>query len=212
MDYDLVLMDCQLPGMDGYEATRLIRQPTTPVRNHDIAIIAMTAHSMAGDRENCLAAGMNDYVSKPVQPVVLEQAMERWTGGDTGDALVPPPELLPPAPEFARFDREELVERLMGDEDRARRVIGRFLEDIPKQLAALAEAISQTDPQAARLHAHAIKGAAANVGGGGIREVAWKLEQLGGEGDLAAAAVVLPELEASFERARPSMEQFYAEG
>jgi HPt (histidine-containing phosphotransfer) domain-containing protein len=165
---------------------------------------------MAGDRERCLAAGMNDYVCKPVQPVVLEQVIERWTEGERGDASAPQRDF-PPTTESTAFDREELVERLMGDEERARRIIGRFLEDIPKQLTALAEAISHTDPQAARMHAHAIKGAAANVGGNGIREVACKLEQLGSAGDLPAAAVALPELEASFECARTAMEQFCAE-
>jgi len=218
-DYDLVLMDCQMPGMDGYEATRLIRHLPTPVRNHEIPIVALTAHAMTGDREKCLAAGMNDYVSKPVQPAVLEQVIERWTVGHADAAAPrvepapqPEPQAAPPPAAAAPFDREDLVERLMGDEERARRIMDVFLADIPRQIAALAVAISETDPKSARLHAHSIKSAAANVGGRGIREVAWKLEQLGSAGDLATAAVVLPELEASFERARPAMERFCAEG
>ena len=76
--YDLVLMDCQMPEIDGYEATRWIRSGDSGARNPDIPIIAMTAHAMTGDRERCLAAGMNDYLSKPVQPKGLEQTLARW--------------------------------------------------------------------------------------------------------------------------------------
>ena len=80
-DYDLVLMDCQMPNMDGYEATRHIRQSSTPVRNHAIPIVAMTAHAMAGDREKCLEAGMIDYLTKPVDSRLLDRTIERWLTG-----------------------------------------------------------------------------------------------------------------------------------
>ena len=76
-DYDLVLMDCQMPEMDGYEATRVIRAPNSSVRNHNIPIIAMTANAMKGDREKCLAAGMDDYIAKPVDPQDLADLIER---------------------------------------------------------------------------------------------------------------------------------------
>lgn len=76
-DYSLVLMDCQMPGLDGYEATRIIRNENSPVRNHNIPIIAMTANAMHGDREKCLEAGMNDYVTKPVNMQVLADAIKR---------------------------------------------------------------------------------------------------------------------------------------
>ena len=77
-DYDLVLMDCQMPEMDGYNATRIIRSGNSPVRNPGIPVIAMTAHAMAGDKERCLECGMNDYVSKPVQVEQLARALEFW--------------------------------------------------------------------------------------------------------------------------------------
>ncbi|MBN1983504.1 MAG: response regulator [Chitinivibrionales bacterium] len=76
--YDLVLMDCQMPEMDGYEATRVIRNPTSSVLNHSIPIIALTAHTLQGDRDKCFAAGMNDYLSKPVKPKELAQCIAKW--------------------------------------------------------------------------------------------------------------------------------------
>ncbi len=79
--YDLVLMDCQMPEMDGFEATRRIRDPRTGVRNAAVPVVAMTAHAMDGDREACLAAGMDDYIAKPVRPQELLDTLTRWLGG-----------------------------------------------------------------------------------------------------------------------------------
>jgi PAS domain S-box-containing protein len=209
-DYDLVLMDCQLPEMDGYEASRRIRDPDTRVRNHNIPIVATTANAMSGDREKCLAAGMNGYVAKPLNPDALAQAIEEWTVG-----MPAPPERAPASPlgsnrdrTAAVFDEEEFVERLMGNEDLAQRIVRGFVDDMPHQLALLAQAVNSLDGNALRLAAHSIKGAAANVGGLEMSGIAWKLEQAGSAGDLTAAAATLPELLASFERVKPAMERF----
>jgi CheY-like chemotaxis protein/HPt (histidine-containing phosphotransfer) domain-containing protein len=210
-DYHLVLMDCQLPDLDGYEASCLIRQPATAVRNHNIPIIAMTAHAMAGDREKCLAAGMNDYLTKPIDPRALEQAIGRWIAGSASeirradeDAPAPPS----PAPTVAEFDPEDLLERLSGNEPLTRRVIARFLGDVPEQLRALARAVEAADSETAHRAAHSIKGAAANAGGPRVREAAGKLEQLSRDGDWTAATAMLRELSARFESVRPLMERF----
>jgi len=77
-DYDLVLMDCFMPEMDGYEATKIIRDINSAVRNHDIPIIALTANTMKGDREKCLKVGMNDYIAKPFKADELTKAIERY--------------------------------------------------------------------------------------------------------------------------------------
>jgi two-component system sensor histidine kinase/response regulator len=82
LSFDLVLMDCQMPVMDGYEATQRIRLPQSNVLNRKIPIIAMTANSMQGDREKCLAVGMDDFISKPVNPSKLQEALTRWLPKD----------------------------------------------------------------------------------------------------------------------------------
>jgi HPt (histidine-containing phosphotransfer) domain-containing protein len=165
---------------------------------------------MSGDREKCLAAGMNGYVAKPLNPDALAQAIEEWTVG-----MPAPPERAPASPlgsnrdrTAAVFDEEEFVERLMGNEDLAQRIVRGFVDDMPHQLALLAQAVNSLDGNALRLAAHSINGAAANVGGLEMSGIAWKLEQAGSAGDLTAAAATLPELLASFERVKPAMERF----
>ena len=211
-DYDVVLMDCQLPGIDGYETSRRIRQLDTAVRNHDIPIIAATANAMTGDREKCLAAGMDGYVSKPLRPDALERAIEEWTGGlrDGVEPAAPQP-LAATVTTAAAFDRESFVERVMGNEELACRIIRGFVDDMPVQIARLAEAVSAGDAQQVRMLAHSIKGAAASVDGLEMREAAWMLEQKGSSGDLTDAPAALPVLAASFERVKPVMERFCRE-
>ena len=77
IDYDLVLMDVQMPEMDGFEATRIIRSPKSNVKNHDVHIIATTAHAMTGDKVKCIEAGMDSYISKPIKPEKLKEAIEK---------------------------------------------------------------------------------------------------------------------------------------
>ncbi len=203
--YDLVLMDCQMPVMDGYEASRRIRHPDSAVRNREIPIIATTANAMTGDPEKCLESGMSGYVSKPLRPQALEEAIEEWTC----DILASPaPAHLPPPAPVAReaaalFDGKDFAERLMGNEDLERRILRVFMDDMPRQLMMLAQALNDADEDAVRLVAHSIKGAAGNVGGTEMREIAWKLEQCG-----SAATTALPDLMASFERTRPLMQRF----
>ncbi len=210
-DYDLVLMDCQLPDLDGYEATRLIRFETTPVRNHAIPIVAMTAHAMTGDREKCLAAGMNDYLSKPIEPGALERAIERWTqsaADRSPEGAEPRPPDLPATAGCSEFDPGDLLERVSGNVRLARRVTGRFLSDMPLQLAALSQAILSADMKAVTLAAHSIKGAAANVGSPVVTEAARRIEQQAKAGDLDGAGSMLPLLTASFENTRESLDRF----
>jgi hypothetical protein len=207
-DFDLVLMDCQLPVLDGYEATRLIRQPGSAVRQHQFPIIAMTAHALEGDAAKCLAAGMNDYLAKPVRPKLLEGMLDKWLLAPAVAQLSPvtlPPPVAPSAPRA--FDRDGLLERLTGDSALAHRVVSRFLDDMPRQLAALAEAVNGADPSRAHLIAHSIKGAADSAGGLRLTEVARSMEQLAKAGDLEGTRRLIPELAASLEGFRGEAEE-----
>jgi len=95
--YDLVLMDVQMPQMDGFEATGVIRDPASRVRNHHVPVIAMTAHAMKGDREKCLETGMDDYISKPVTALALNEILEKFLSGETAETVPAPGPKVPPA-------------------------------------------------------------------------------------------------------------------
>ena len=200
--YDLVLMDVQMPVMDGLEATRKIRDPLSAVRDHKIPIIAMTAHAMGGDRERCLEAGMNDYISKPVVPRILAEVLEKWLP-KTGRPNARQERAKQGGPSSKTrdivFDRAGLMSRLMNDEELAIVVIDGFLEDIPQQIKALKKYLEVNDVVSAERQAHSIKGASANVGGEALRAVANEMEKAGIDGDLNLIATLMPELEMQFE-------------
>jgi CheY-like chemotaxis protein/HPt (histidine-containing phosphotransfer) domain-containing protein len=208
-DYNLVLLDCQLPDLDGYEVARLVRRPETPVRNHDVPIVAMTAYALPGDQQKCLDAGMNGYVPKPVQPADLKQALEQCLVAESqrspAAGLSPASATTPPA---AAFNPVDLIDRLMGDEQLAARVVAQCLKDIPVQLASLAEALRRADAKTAQRAAHTIRGAAATAGGTQLSRHAEQMEKLGEAGDLAALAELLPGFNAQFEAAREEMSRF----
>ena len=213
--YDLVLMDVQMPEMDGLEATRHIRDPKSAVKRHDVPIIAMTAHAMQGDRERCLDAGMNDYVTKPVSPQTLADALERWLPRDDAAALAHPatgPGAASPAAVRASdvpvFDRAGMLARLMDDEDLARVVADGFLADAPKQVEALRDSLAAGDGPAVLRQAHTLKGASAAVGGEALRAVAFEMEQAADAGDLAAVTARLPDLETQLARLSDAMRAF----
>ncbi len=210
--YTLVLTDCEMPEMDGYQLTRLIRDPTSQVLNPAIPIIAVTAHSLFGAREKCLAAGMNDYLAKPMRLELLAEVLARWmdspglpAAATTFSETAPQPEK---PPDESLFDADDLVERMMGNEDLARRIARSFVDSMPGQLAALADAIGRSDPRGTMLAAHTIKGAAANAGGVSLQKLAGKLEKLAEAGALARASELLPELAATFRSVKPVMESF----
>ncbi len=215
LPYDLVLMDVQMPVMDGLEATRRIRDPRSAVRNHDVPVIAMTAHVMQGDREKCLNAGMNDYVSKPVSPEALVRALKKWLPDDTAvtreqfpgehEALV---SANASGAEPPLFDRAGVMARLMDDEDLARTIVEGFLEDVPRQIEALKGYLEAGDAASAERQAHTIKGASANLGGEALRAAAFEMEKAGKAGNLDAVRACLPELVNQFALLREAMNEF----
>jgi len=217
--YDLVLMDCQMPRMDGYEASRRIRAREGGARR--VPVIAMTAHTMVGDREKCLDAGMDDYIAKPVSPEVVLDVLERWLpAGESGaheyvsvtegarlEAGSQP--VSPQAPfSPSAWDSSVLKERLMGDDDLMREVLLDFLGDIPGKVRALENAVADEDAVAARSLAHAIKGAAGNVGGDWLQTAALEVEQLCMAGDIEGAAAPMETLRREFGQIECEIERF----
>jgi PAS domain S-box-containing protein len=202
LPYDLVLMDVQMPEMDGLEATRRIRDPLSKVRKHDIPIIAMTAHAMAHDHQLCLDAGMNGYLSKPIDPRSLVQALQTW---------LPAPSEVPASPvstvaveasahdPTTIYDPVSLLARMLGDQELLETVLEVFLEDMPKQIDALSEFITQGKTLQAGRQAHTIKGAASNISAEALRAVASDMEKAGNADDIRALQAHLPILRQQFE-------------
>jgi len=187
--FDAVLMDVQMPEMDGFESTAVIRQreQTTGGR---IPIIAMTAHAMKGDRERCLEAGMDGYISKPLQPDTLYAAVEsRCTG--TSAAGAPAAASEGPVP----FDRDVLHKTFGDDDALLKEVIGVFLEACPGWQAEIRAAIDAGDASRLRIAAHTLKGAVSHFGARGAYGAAHQLERMGRERKLQGAAAACTALE-----------------
>jgi HPt (histidine-containing phosphotransfer) domain-containing protein len=210
-----------MPEMDGFEATGHIRDPGSRVRDHRVPIIAMTAHAMQGDRQRCLDAGMDDYLTKPVSPQALADVLDRWLPREDVSSTT----LQPGAPDGTGvggpahvamhevhdtepivFDRAGMLERLMGDEDLARSVSQGFLEDAPRQIDALRDFLAAGDVAGAVRQVHTLKGASAAVGAEALRSVALRMETAGRAADLGALQEELPALETEFGRVARAME------
>jgi two-component system sensor histidine kinase/response regulator len=203
--YDVVLMDCQMPVMDGYDATREIRNLQSNVLNHNVPIIAMTAHVMKGDREKCLAAGMVDYISKPINPGKLLKAVERWL--DNSKKSQPDETRKKVAPVNKVFDSKGYFERLMGDKDLACKILDEFIADVPLLFQALKEAIDSGDANSIREQAHSLKGASGNVGAMALERIVHQVELAGKVNDLTKADALFPELKMQFENLRKALSQ-----
>ena len=156
--YDIVLMDVQMPELGGFDATRLIRERERTEGGH-VPILALTARAMKGDREACLVAGMDGYISKPIRPAELFAAMAELVAPPAGPAPAEPdiPVSFSEVPEL-----EPLRERFLADRELWQMVATTFLEEAPAQLAAVAEAVAQAHPRAMFEAAHKLKGSVAN--------------------------------------------------
>jgi len=188
--FDLVLMDLQMPVMSGIDATIAIRLRERGTGRH-VRIVAMTARAMDSDRERCLAAGMDGYLSKPIDPAMLFAVVER---GDEGDSGHETPRAEPPAAGPLTFDEDALRHRLSGNQELMSDVICVFLEDLPARLAAITDAVAACDAAALRAAAHALKGAAGNLSAGGLFEAAHMLERVAAESHMEAADAALRRL------------------
>ena len=210
--YDLVLMDCQMPDMDGFEATAAIRTREAQTGGH-IPIVAMTAHAMQGARERCLAAGMDDYMSKPVAVEELKRMLQKWTPAATApcDALsLPTPAVsLPASGQASPIDTTTFAAlQALADEDTPTFVltlVEEFLRDATAYLAAVCCAAEAADATALERTAHTLKSASTNLGALGMAALCQQLQELGHTGTVAGATELLPQLTDEFLRVRQAM-------
>ncbi len=181
-DFDVVLMDVQMPVMDGFTATAVIRDPQSTVLRHDIPVIAMTAHAMKSDRERCLAEGMNGYVSKPFTAATLIGALVELFGEDlhNGDKKPAKPQ------NTDIFDSAALLERMEGDMDLSKKIAIRFLESTPELIEKIEKSMANSDADACAMYAHTLKGAAATLGGHHAKQACLRFEMIVRAGDLQA--------------------------
>jgi two-component system sensor histidine kinase/response regulator len=206
--YNVVLMDCQMPEMDGFEATAEIRR-LEGESNHTV-IIAMTAHALEGEREKCLAAGMDDYLSKPVKIETLREMLEKWTisEGEEYDASLEESNI-----SFRKIEQEVVDLSILkgfrdlqqpGQPNLVNKLIGLFIEDITERLESLKKALTEEDVSTIRQQAHTIKGAAGNIGARRMAELCKELKQKSDEN--AEAEVLISQLECEFKRVTEVLE------
>jgi CheY-like chemotaxis protein/HPt (histidine-containing phosphotransfer) domain-containing protein len=261
--FDLVLMDCQMPVLDGYSATRAIREREAGQGDKRIPIIAMTANAMAGDREKCLASGMDDYLSKPLNRFLLETTIRKWmpvtalnrplatdkprAGASVAAKPVAKPQPAPPQqifqlpeevvaqptpvaankPAAARIEPapfetastlgpaidqvvvRDLVE-VMGDEFSD--LVAVYLEDSPKSVSILEDAIARNDVMGLVGPAHSLKSTSANLGATHLSDFAKKIEHGARSGTLTSPAVAVSQLKAEFGRVQVELTLMLVKG
>jgi CheY-like chemotaxis protein/HPt (histidine-containing phosphotransfer) domain-containing protein len=213
LGYSIVLMDCQMPEMDGFEATAEIRKRDLQDGIHT-PVIAVTAHAMKGDRERCLAAGMDDYVSKPVRSEDLKAALDRWLQKAPPPQLEGPARPAPPpalAPVKEAFNMQEALARVDGDRELLGEMAALFLEEYPRFLAQIQEAISKKDSSALSYAAHTLKGSVGNFAANAAFDAAFILERIGRQGDLTQAPAALAQLETTLTQLMPALTKLTVE-
>jgi CheY-like chemotaxis protein len=184
--FDLVFMDVQMPEMDGLTATGAIRRSERNGATH-LPIFAMTAHAMKGDRERCLAAGMDGYITKPLSFSDIEQTLAGLTREPATAAK--------PRAEGACWNRTEALNRIGGDAELLEEVCGIFLEESPKLMRKLEQAIAGGDCEAVARAAHSLKAESGCLGAGRTSQAAQRLEEMGRSQDLSRARSGLETLE-----------------
>jgi two-component system sensor histidine kinase/response regulator len=198
--FDLVLMDVQMPEMDGLEATAILREQEAGTSRH-LPIVAMTAHAMVGDRERCLQAGMDDYLSKPIRArellAVIEQVIAGSASVSDGNGA--------PCP----IDWPAALERLQGDRELLNQLVEVIRQEGPKLLDDVRQAVERGDAAALKLAAHTMKGSLSNFAAPAAADAARRLEVMAKQGDLSEAAAALAHLEREMERFMPELDAWH---
>ena len=198
--YDVILMDCQMPEMDGYEATQHLRQQKRTAKTH---IIAMTANAMQGDRDKCLSAGMDDYISKPVTIDDLQSALNRVSKEQPES--IPVTKGLPVLNQTTLDQLRDLVEP--GEPNPLIELIDLFLTDAPDCLAQLKEAMARHDDAESKRFAHSLKGSSNNLGAQRLGLASHNLEAAARSGDLTNSTTLVEQIESELELARAALLQ-----
>jgi CheY-like chemotaxis protein len=205
--YDLVLMDCHMPEMDGFAATAEIRR-REGVGGRRTPIVALTANALSGDAERCLAAGMDDYVAKPVTAERLAAVVAHWSAPSAAEpagAMAPaPPEDTDPV--LDRSVLATLQELKRGQSRLLPHLIRLYLQEAPAQLAALQEAVAQGDSGRVEDLAHGLKGSSAQLGATRLSRLCAALQEVAGAHDLSEAAAQVADLPREFVRVRVALE------
>jgi two-component system sensor histidine kinase/response regulator len=197
--FDAVLMDVRMPVMDGLETSWRWRAEEAPGRR--LPIMAMTAHAAAADRDRCLAAGMDDFIAKPIRMAELQQVLNRVAAGTEA----PAPPAAADAPAETLFDAPGLLDELGGEAEDLAGVVALFLQDLEQELARLREARQHWDFGLLREAAHVLKGAAGNVFAMDLHRCAARLQEQAERREEAGAAETLAALEACAEQTQRVM-------
>ncbi|HEX2958950.1 MAG TPA: response regulator, partial [Chitinispirillaceae bacterium] len=202
--FDAVLMDIQMPELDGYEATKQIRDPSSPVINHTIPIIAMTAHAGANDKDNCIKAGMNDYLTKPIDPDVLAQILLKWTKYRI-ETLIPGRYV--PGKNISVFNEKNFLDRLTNNKVIARKVLFAFLDDLPGKISDIKKCAKSGDISTCQFIARTIKVVADNLGANTIMDTALAAENACAADDRSTLLNLINEIEHQFELFKITIEE-----
>jgi two-component system, sensor histidine kinase and response regulator len=212
--YALIFMDCQMPEMDGYEATRQIREREWQMNRRAgrgrVPIVALTADALKGTRDQCLQAGMDDYLSKPLDPAAVVERVRKWIPEDGTLAVASNAAPTRGAPESGPvLVYEELLERCIRKPEVVAKVLEMFIGQATKDVEAIANAVARGDAHELHELAHRVKGASANMAAGQLRDVAEALEEMGRENRMEGSPPKVEELRREFVRLRDHVNAHY---
>lgn len=217
-EYDLLILDCQMPGIDGYEVSRRLRSLSRDSLNQAIPIIAMTASAMSGSREECLNCGMNDFLTKPIEPNVLAEKLYFWLSMDTlTSSIFKPKNFEQQVFSMSHADnsivnkvwnKQLVLDRLGGHEARIISLSDIYFETMPDRIQRLNEVCKKQLLDKLAIVAHEIQGIAANIGGEKLHKVSGRLEDAGKQGDVEACKALAIEVECAHEELEAALAEF----